>query len=128
MSEFKIGDRVKCIEPGYSFMGKLGTIMSQKGDLFKVEIDGMGVHHYLHFAEDMELDDPLLTAAKALLTFLDDHSTQDVPAGFRPATRIDPAEPIYLDLSSQGLVAFPEAELTRLQEKLQQAIEKAGGE
>lgn len=118
MSEFKIGDRVKCIEPGYSFRGKLGTIMSQKGDLFKVEIDGMDARHYLHFAEDMELADPLLTAAKALLTFLEDRSTCEICTG---GNSEDPE--IFEFFDRYDLVAYPDKELTKAIEGLREAIE-----
>jgi hypothetical protein len=151
MNGFKVGDRVEMVNPHWKRsdsenQGTVGTISDYDTDaLFRIQYDnghwtwaaGYEVRHLAeppqpwtwaagyevrHLAEPPQ-PDPVLVAAKALLTFLESNGRQDIPTGYRPATRIDPEEPIYLDLSCHDLVAFPGKELARLQEALSEAIE-----
>ena len=57
---FQIGDRVKCLEPAYTFVGQAGKIVGTDvgcggTPIWQVEIDGRAGMPYNHYAEDMEL-------------------------------------------------------------------------
>ena len=57
---FQVGDRVRCLDPNYTFVGEEGTIVGTDvgcdgTPIWVVEIDGKTAQPYNHYAEDMEL-------------------------------------------------------------------------
>jgi hypothetical protein len=63
----------------------------------------------------------ILDAAKAILTFLEDKGTVEICTGGNSE------DPEIFEFDGYGLVAFPDAELSKLQEALSEAIKLAEG-
>ena len=88
---FRVGDRVKCLHPNYSFVGHAGTIVRKdmscgRVPIWQVKIDGNAGGPYSLYAKHMELLSPAPSSFSSVKTIL------EVWASLPPFLQKDAAE------------------------------------